>query len=69
MADMNLQVVLLHVFRVSLVVELIVLVKLLSVTCVALVACSRLQKSGESGIRRSIWDRSKFPKIFISALN
>jgi large subunit ribosomal protein L4e len=63
MADMVLQVVLLHVFRVSLVEELIVLVKLLSVTCAALVACSHPQKSGESGIRRSIWDRSEFSKL------
>jgi hypothetical protein len=54
MANVNLQAVLLHAFRVSLVVELIVLVKLLSVICAALVACSHLRKSGESGIRRSI---------------
>jgi len=60
MADESLQVVLLPVFRVSLAVELIVLAKLLSVTCAALVACSHLRKSGESGIRRLTWDKSEF---------
>jgi hypothetical protein len=62
-ANSNLQVVLLHVFRVFLVEELIVLVKLLSVTCAALVACSHLQRSGESGIRRSTWDRSELFRL------
>jgi hypothetical protein len=68
-ADESLQVVLLPVFRVSLVEELIVLAKLLSVTCVALVACSHQQKSGESGIRRSTWDKSGFSQILTHRLD
>jgi hypothetical protein len=54
------QVVLLPVFLVSLVEELTVLVRLLSVTCADPVACSHQQRSGESGIRRSTLARSKF---------
>ena len=53
------QDVLLHVFLVSLEVELIELVKLLSATCVGLDACSHQQKSGEGGTRRSTLGRSE----------
>ncbi|KAA8574065.1 hypothetical protein EYC84_005592 [Monilinia fructicola] len=52
-------VVLLPVFLVSLVVELTVLVKLLSVTCADLDVCSLLQRSGESGTKRSTLDKSE----------
>jgi hypothetical protein len=52
------QVVLWLVSLVCLEVVLIVLAKLLSVTCVVLVACLPLPKFGASGIKRSIWDRS-----------
>jgi hypothetical protein len=68
-ADESLQVVLLPVFRVSLAEELIVLARLLSVTCAALVACSHLQKSGGSGIRRSTWDKSEFSQILTHKLD
>lgn len=53
------QVVLLPVFLVSLVAELTVLVKLLSVTCADLDVCSLLQRSGESGTKRSTLDKSE----------
>lgn len=52
------QVALWLVSPVSLVEVPTVLVKLRSETCVDQVACSRLQRSGGSGIRRSISDRS-----------
>lgn len=53
------QAVLLPVFLVSLVVVLTVLVRLPSVTSAALVACSLLPRSGESGTARSILARSR----------
>lgn len=59
----TLQVVLSHVFLVSLVVVHIVLVKPPSETCADLVVCSRPPRSGESGIRRSTKDRSMYINI------
>lgn len=60
LADNNtLQVALLLVFLVSLVVVLTALVRLLSVTCVGLVACSPLPRSGASGTSRSTRARSE----------
>lgn len=64
----SIQVVLLPVFLVSLVVELTVLDKLLSVTCADLDVCSLLQRSGESGTKRSTLDKSEnlHLEIFLS---
>jgi hypothetical protein len=59
----TLQVVLLPVFPVSLVVEPTVLVRLLSVTCAVLVACSHPPRSGESGTSRSARARSESRNI------
>lgn len=55
---------LLPVFPVSLEEEPTVLVRLLSVTCADLVACSLLPRSGESGTKRSTLARSEhFPSM------
>lgn len=54
------QVVLSPVFLVSLEEEPTALVRLPSVTCADPAACSRPPRSGESGTRRSTWDRSTF---------
>jgi len=68
MANILSQVVLLPVFPVSLEEELTVPVKLLSVTCADLVACSLLPRSGESGTKRSTLAKSElFPNIELSA--